>query len=82
MRRATFALCLIDAVFLLFTWAGLGGSDPAGNAIMAGLAVLFALIFAVTALPAIALALAGRLPRTAFWLAFACSSLFLLICLL
>jgi hypothetical protein len=44
-----------------------------------GLLVLCGLIFAVTALPALALAVAGRLPRVAFSLALACSLLSLLV---
>jgi hypothetical protein len=79
MRRATFVLCLINAAFLFSQWRGLGSSDPAGNAIMAGLLEACALTFAVTALPAFALAVAGWLPRVAFWLAVVCSSLILLI---
>ena len=63
------AICLIDAAFMLSAWLGLGSSDPAGNAIMAGLTMFLALVFAVTTIPALALALVGRLPRTALALA-------------
>lgn len=79
MRPATFVLCLINAGLLLMSWMGRGGSDIAGNALEEALLVLWALIFAVTALPAFALAVAGRLPRIAFWLAFAGSLLSLLV---
>ena len=71
MRLVTLALCLIDAAFMLFAWLSLGGSDPAGNAISQGLTMLVALAFALTALPALALALAGRLPRVALALSLA-----------
>ena len=71
MRRATLAIGLIDAAFILLSWLSLGGSDIAGNAISQGLTVLVTLVFAVTALPALALALFGRLPRVALALSLA-----------
>jgi hypothetical protein len=79
MRAATFVICLLNAAYLLISWVSRGGSDLAGNGLEEALLELCGLIFAATALPAFALAIAGRLPRTAFWLAFACSSLFLLV---
>jgi hypothetical protein len=71
MRRATLAICLADAGFILFSWLSHGGSDIAGNAIDQDFTIFLTLVFAVTALPAFALALFGRLPRVALALALA-----------
>jgi hypothetical protein len=75
VRRVTLAVSLIDAAFILFCWLSLGGSDLAGNAISQALTIFVTLVFAVTALPAFALALFGRLPRVAL----ALSLVFLLL---
>jgi hypothetical protein len=78
MRRATLVICAINAAYLFFLWTRLGGSDPAGNALEEAWLVLTALFFAATSVPAVILALRGRLPRIALALALISSVLCLL----
>ena len=79
MRRATIAICLINAAFVVVMWMGLGGSDPEGNALAEALIVLLALVFVATTVPAFILAVAGRLPRVAMGLALTSSFLCLMV---
>lgn len=80
-RRIAFALCALD----LIVWAGLAralffsGADPATQGLdrMAGIA--FTILFALTAVPAFALALARRAPNLALAFALGFPAAFLLL---